>query len=822
MKKIYSIFLTAIALLAFAPAVFAQHSINDEIKPTLEWPIENGVRQASDFAYSKDISAPQSDGTYWIKLESFSTGSSTFIEAAIPADIVLVLDLSSSMQQNFISTTDYHDWAPHHSAGYYWRYNDWNSNGNTVPDQDNENNYQFFYKLNDTYYQVHAGSTQDGRRTYYYMYFDANGSRYYLIGDGIEARTSYPDNVTSASGSIYTGKLWAKAESRLSALRRATCDFIDVIEKNDKYEDEAGTIPRKINGVETRLGNRISIITFWSEANLIVNLADGALKDQSSANATITTAQYLKNQVNAFENGSGTRPDLGIDKANIQLNDYFREESSKTVVVFTDGEPYPNTNNANYNTAIASAYTTKNTYSATVFTVGLFSSEATGTLRKFMNYMSSNAPKAQTISTSASDAQFTDETPGYFKDASGQSADLSAIFQEIAHQSAGTTTSLSAASANVDVISNSFQLPNGTDASNIASTVKIFVAKLNNIDVNGNYVFDTEVLKEYIPDTYTYYPIVNGVVSDTPQKVGTNPSISISLEGTRQIKVKGFDYGSCYCGPVYAQGYTPTGTWTTDRPHVLRYQGYKIIIMIPIRMNPDAVGGPNCPTNGTGSGIYINDGDQTAFVPYVSPTVSLPVNVYIEKKGLTGRESAKFMIEKALIPNKANWTVNDIDDNDWKYVSTVFVTNSPNAVKSADGYPMVRVKGMPATEVVGWANPNNPNDVINQATKPENDNVHTKPIQRGLVYRITEENWSWSYTPGTAPQYTITDRMDNPFTFDNTKKEHIDVDVRHAESKVTNIFDGTQDNKTYDDSKKNTGREQYYTPPTTTTSGGSN
>lgn len=61
------------------------------------------------------------------------------------------------------------------------------------------------------------------------------------------------------------------------------------------------------------------------------------------------------------------------------------------------------------------------------------------------------------------------------------------------------------------------------------------------------------------------------------------------------------------------------------------------------------------------------------------------------------------------------------------------------------------------------------------------------------------------YTPDTPPQYTTTSNVTNPFTFSNTKEDNIDVKVRHAESKATNIFKPSvvTGSVKYDDSKTN-------------------
>lgn len=752
MKKIFNILLSATALLAFAPALHAQgdYSIAKQI-PGLEWPKDNGVHKATDFAYSKDISAPQSDGTYWIKLESFSTGVASYVQAAAPADIVLVLDLSSSMVNNGI---------PVATPQGGWTYN--NAGGG------------YHYQYNNALYEVEP-YTNNGR---YYLRFNTGNNNYRYLTGNTNQRNAPGNAPQNANAAIFTGTLYG--ESRLEALKRATNDFIDVIEKNDKFEDD-GVTER-----EGRLGNRISIVTFWSQMNLITSLQKGQLADESDA--THSTAAELKALVTNFTNGSGTRPDLGIAEANNQFTQYVDEArklaASRTVVVFTDGEPYANgiTTNTLYDYGVKAAEVSKKTHGATVFTVGLFSSTPTSgsDLYKFMNLMSSNAPDA----SSFSDTDFTDK--GFYKDASAANADLSKVFTEIAHQSGGSTTTLSAASSNVDVVSNSFMLPEGTDTDNIQNIVKIFVAKLNTIQ-NEEYKFDEEVLIGHLPDDYVYYELdEHGErVSETP--IAVDATIGVAYEDPNKIKVTGFDYSSNFCGPVYQEGWDPAvHTAAENAEHVHHYQGYKIIIMIPIKMNPDAVGGPDIKTNGPGSGIFITDEDLTAFVAYESPTVSLPVNIHITKSGLKPGESAKFRIERATLPTSGPVVYNNLT---WNYVTTVFVTRPQNA-KDSDPDPVTYIRGLPANQDV---------------TVGEGDDATTE--HRSFVYRISEENWSWSYDSQTAPKYTDTDYIDNPFEFANKPKDNIDVKVRHAESKATNIFKPgvVTGNVKYDDSKKNTG-----------------
>ena len=85
--------------------------------------------------------------------------------------------------------------------------------------------------------------------------------------------------------------------------------------------------------------------------------------------------------------------------------------------------------------------------------------------------------------------------------------------------------------------------------------------------------------------------------------------------------------------------------------------------------------------------------------------------------------------------------------------------------------------------------------------------------EKAYIYRISEENWSWTYK-GKLPKgvtleegekyylYTDTEHIENPFFFDNeTINDRIDVLIRHAESKVTNHFRTGVTNEVYDHSK---------------------
>ena len=101
MKKIHSFLLAVVALLVFAPGLSGQTTY-DDMFGTLNFPADtSGFSEQSSIGFKKNISEPAGD-KYWLKLEAYATGSAIETSEAVPSDVILVLDLSSSM------TADYH------------------------------------------------------------------------------------------------------------------------------------------------------------------------------------------------------------------------------------------------------------------------------------------------------------------------------------------------------------------------------------------------------------------------------------------------------------------------------------------------------------------------------------------------------------------------------------------------------------------------------------------------------------------------------------------------------------------------------------------
>ena len=234
MKNIKYILITALSSLVFVSGVTA-----------LAQNLPEGVyEEKNGLAYRKSASLkPGTTDRYIIDLEAFVTGEVTVEQKSVPADIILVLDVSGSMSEHMYS----HTYTARSSQGY--SYNSYGEN-------------EFYYKHTDgKYYLVSRGTYQTGgfigigATNHYYLTFTANGTAYYLYNNSVTTtRPSTPSSqwTTSAAGTtIWTGILYTETVTdlgtKIAALRTAVGTFIDKIQENDLYEknDQGQLVRRK-------------------------------------------------------------------------------------------------------------------------------------------------------------------------------------------------------------------------------------------------------------------------------------------------------------------------------------------------------------------------------------------------------------------------------------------------------------------------------------------------------------------------------------------------------------------------------------------------
>ena len=658
MKKI-SFILLAIAFFAFVPAKNVQ--------------AQKTTKYDKGLGYSKNISTPNDKGIYTITLEAFTTGKVEVEKKSIPADIVLVLDVSGSMAYDM-------------------------------------------------------------------------------------------------------GRDGGNSNQRLNALKNAVNSFIDIINENDLKDPDG-------KDREQRLGNRIAIVTYSTNAN---NATNGLipLGNSLTDNSGVTS---LKTIVNGLTANGGTYAHKGMDIAYGILSPLNDTRQLRTTVFFTDGVPglwgsWTESDNAynnsiydwperqysynygyyyipqrvdTYNTAnatINSANNIKNLANeskgiiSNVYSVSIINNPGRQT-QVYLGKTSSNYLGATTMGnwsgTWNSDTAMWNNGNGTrntsttnFSFSSTSQDGLKEVFETIAASSGGSDTDLGGSTVAVmDIVSANFMLPNGSDPSQI----KVYTAQCTG-GADKALSFGNKIPAK--TNTARYHKLTrndDGTISWSTEDYDVDDDINVTIEGNNMIQVTGFDYTSNFCG--FDENGDP--------------RGWKVLIEIPVKMDPEAVGGANSDSNEPGSGIYADldgDGSLDPIITYDPPKVDLPTNIYIEKEGLKKGESAKFRIER-VSKNASEEVKSNPNSSEWEPVTTVFLTNT-----EGDGSkPMVKVRGL------------DPN----------------------YIYQIVEEPWSWAYT-SEAITVTRTDLLiTNPFKFKNTPKTDIDIKVRHAESKVTNDFFGT-------------------------------
>lgn len=768
MKKIFSILLAAFATLAFSTALNAQVKAQ-----TPAWQYtDNG----NGVAYKKTIGTPDDNGVYTITLESFVMGAVTIEQKTKPADIVLVLDYSGSMRN------------PH----YTYTYTEVNNTNGFTPNTINSNEY--YVEYNGNYRRVTREGNNNNNRVVVFTEI-TDGKQHWLTPGGIV--DSQPGGVGNNT-TIWTGKLYTRTRNsdgstKLDNLQRAVVQFVKNIQANNE----------SLGLKEGEIGNRIALV-LYDAANYTGTGRNTLIE---VGNFTYTSdnrvLNYSGQNVLASRNQSGTnsREAMGLAR---EILDAVKGDvnRSRAVVMFTDGSPThysmsgetwgddvsgdPNTFSRTIaNGCIAHAYYIKNTIGAPVYSIGLFEYEEQNNLVKtYMEYTSSDFKDKTNLPTAAygSDA-FVDAFINFSEDKGDyclivdDNMSLDDIFEKVSQETGGSgNEQMSSAVTAVDVVSASFVLPGADDPEatdeDILKNVHVYLAPCTGVREETYTITTSEgqVTKHYL-------------AFGTPEEQdfgGVGDAISVTLEakdGTKRnaISVNGFDYSENWCGPE-----TDLDTGETT------YRGFKLMITIDIKMDPEATGGPNVETNGPGSGIYtIIDGKPVNVVEFISPTVSLPVNIYINKKGLQKGESGKFLIERALLPDDwekpASYSEEAYGGLQWDPVTTVFVTQHENDPE--DG-AITKVVGLPSTKSV---------------TNADTGVIEQKPF----IYRVTEEEgWSWSYDSIALTPITTDQLVTNPFMFQNTKKDGIEYLIRHAESKVTNTFK-VGGGATWDDSKEN-------------------
>lgn len=565
---------------------------------------------------NKTIRPKEDDETktmYTIRLDSYVTGASqsTIKEVAKPVDLVLVLDVSGSMD-DLVNVT-----YTAKSANYTY-----NSYGNQ----------SLYFLYNNNYYKVSRGTNDNKNR--YNLHFSVGNTTYYIQTDGSVTTNRQNAQQSNKTDTIYKGILYEQnGDKKIDLLNDAVKNFIQTVYDKTKGPDET-------RGTDDDVDHRIGIATFspqlsakhcdydqqygdrnktWYGAETVTNLLSVASKKSTLDN-------YVK-----FVASGGTLSSGGLHHADLifgaqPATDYTGENArSKVVVMFTDGVPgMSGWSTDEANRAINVAKTLK-AAGATVYTIGIFDNlgDNEENVSIYMNYVSSNYPNAENMTTPGANPV----VDGNFYQRSNGS-DLSAIFQKIAeHESSGsaTVTVDNTSAAIIDVVSNNFVIPEGTTRDDI----RVWVESCYADPATSENPWATEADEEHY-----YY---------TDHKPSGD---DIVIDGN-SLTVKGFNYSQDDVRDA-AGNITEYGNWVGPRTvnDETDYYGNKLVIEFDIKLNESYAGGLEMPSNDLTSGMYIDtDGDGTydEYMPYPKPNVDFP-SVCIMKDGLQYGESAIFTL----------------------------------------------------------------------------------------------------------------------------------------------------------------------------------
>lgn len=746
MKKIFSFLLAAVALLSLVPIIAAD---GDEpaIQKGPDYYLNNDDPEKASVGYMKSISEPNTDGVYTITLESFATGKSVKIHKSIPADIVLVLDVSGSMAYNMGSN----------SGNSNERLNAMKAAVNTFIDEIDENDRV----------DPETGKTREKRlgNQIAIVAFSGPGNTNTTptADNSIQLNTGWRTLGNNQNVEDFTGYNYLKGNNAVGGLTANGATMADF------GMQAAETL---ISGLSDEHTVRTVVFftdgdpgwgTYWTSTgnnNNLVNghrvLSNNGVMTWNVANRTIASANNIKENANE---------DKGI--------------SSKVYSVSIVNNPSSYTNV--YLDQVSS------NYSGAEYMAELLTTSTGGYNPTTYNYIDDWNNYNNTWT-----ARSGEKVTNTYSFATTNTEELKNIFQSIAEDSGGGSEDLGEqAVTEVDVVSASFTLPDHLsemDADELKEWIKdnIIVKTApctgreskQYIDDDGNtqtgtfLTFGTAITAPNNTAKYEKTVKVDG--EDTIVMTDVDDLIEVEVSAfdpnkpdkLDKIEVKYFDYAGNWCGPRLDD----------DGTTVLGWHGHKVIVEIPIMMDDDAVGGADVATNGPGSGIFVN-GNNVA--PFKSPEVSLPINIHIRKEGLEKGESSKFTIERKLKT-----------ESTWTEVSSVFVTRHENDEKAGEKAPITKVVGMPSVD--------------------ENDNEFIYRVVEtnwSWSYNLVSIKGPNGNTIGNVSTRSATsDELEtNPFIFVNEKKDDINKIVRHAESKATNTFKTGVTTVEYDDSKKNTG-----------------
>lgn len=494
--------LSLVALPSFAAG--EEESAGDTGMPYIK--DQGGKVEKDGLVMSKTIKEGE-NGQFLLTLEAYATGSTTTTTSTKPMDIVLVLDVSGSMDENLTE------------AGY--RYNevyDLSTNGTYYYKNSSNGRYQRAYYCDGEDWR---GNSNHDAGWYTRNHQSLRGDCQGKVGTRLIPKTSSADT----TGTQFYVQEYVAAVTKMETLKSAVKGFVNSV--SAKSPDSNIAIVKFGAEINNEIGNDFNG-SGWNYTQIVKELTPAS------------NAEALNTAVDGLQAAGYTPSYLGLQLANEIIQKDPNKDRQKVVVLFTDGEP----NNYDHRTegftpaaanqAIANSKSIKDA-KATVYTIGCFGTTPSDTsdTGKYMNYVSSNYPNATSMTSGGTKA----DPANYYKTVSSAS-ELESIFKDISQTIGGTTVKLTSTSVLRDVISNSFKLPEGADKNSITA-----------------YSVDCMAVND--DGTYTWSANHDGI------------KYSVTVEG-KTINVTDFDYAANWVGKDTTTGkmHTPAKKLVVEIPIV--------------------------------------------------------------------------------------------------------------------------------------------------------------------------------------------------------------------------------------------------------------
>lgn len=406
------------------------------------------------------------------------------------------------------------------------------------------------------------------------------------FGDGSSPDTQfYRRDYSSSAG-----------DTRLNALKNAATTFANAVAAKAAGEDG------DINAPADNVNHRIAVVGFasgqrYNGTNYNYNNTEVFVGSNQYSYGTAAQGQYgnafqnmntstgvgnVSASIEALSADGGTLTNLGLEMGNgiFGANPIAEgEKRNRVVIVFSDGVPgWSGYDSDTANSAITQAGTAKNTYGATVYTIGIFpGADATSA----GNQNGNETEKANWFMQRVSSNTQYPQSPSYYLSAA-DAGTLNSIFQQISNQieTGGAETTLGSETVVKDIISPYFTLPAGTTASGIRIDTYACTGK------DGN--------------TYTWSGTSGG------------PGGATATVDGDQVSVTGFDFSENWCGTE------------TDAQGNSTVRGNKLVISFEVSPKSGFLGGNEVITNAS-AGIYENGSAQTPVMTFEQPKVNVPI-----------------------------------------------------------------------------------------------------------------------------------------------------------------------------------------------------